>query len=83
MRCAEENDERLTKESILDAVPEALREGLRKAGRVLGPGALLREASRLCAEHGEGEALFLLYARIAPRAWPWRPDAAEPRADAA
>jgi len=45
--------------------------------RELGPGALLREASRVCAEHGEGETLFLLYARIAPRAWPWRPDEAE------
>ena len=53
---------------------------------MLSPGALLREASRVCAEHQQGESLFLLYARIASRTWPWRPDAAStesPRADAA
>ncbi|MET0401648.1 MAG: hypothetical protein ABW123_04555 [Cystobacter sp.] len=75
--CAEANDERLTKEDILAAVPEELREPLRRSGREQGPGALLREASRVCGAHGEGEALFLLYARIAPRVWPWRPDEAE------
>ncbi|EPX59695.1 hypothetical protein D187_002439 [Cystobacter fuscus DSM 2262] len=75
--CAEANDERLTKEDILAAVPVELREMLRRSGRSLGPGALLREATRVCAEHGEGEALFLLYARIAPRVWPWKPDGAE------
>lgn len=84
--CAEANDGRLTKEGILEATPEELREPLRKSLRVLGPGALLREASRVCAEHAQGESLFLLYARIAPRTWPWRPDAASAessRADAA
>ncbi|ATB35172.1 hypothetical protein CYFUS_000584 [Cystobacter fuscus] len=75
--CAEANDERLTKEGILAAVPGELREMLRRSGRSLGPGALLREATRVCAEHGEGEALFLLYARIAPRVWPWKPNDVE------
>jgi hypothetical protein len=78
--CAEANDGRLTKEGVLEALPEELREPLRKSLRVLGPGALLREASRVCADHSRGESLFLLYARIAPRTWPWRPDA--PGADA-
>jgi hypothetical protein len=74
--CAEANDERLTKEGILEAVPEELRETLRKSGRDLAPGPLLREASRVCREHADGESLFLLYARMAPLAWPWRPDGA-------
>ena len=82
--CAEANDGRLTKEGILEAVPEGLREPLRKASRVLGPGALLREASGVCAAHGDGEALFLLYTRMAPGAWPWRPGGdASARVDAA
>jgi hypothetical protein len=72
--CAEANDERLNKEGILAAVPEELRLALRKTGRVMGPGPLLREASRVCGEHADGEALFQLYARIAPLAWPWKPD---------
>jgi hypothetical protein len=72
--CAEANDERLNKEGILAAVPEALRPALRKSGRVLSPGMLLGEASRVCREHAGGEALFLLYARIAPLAWPWKPE---------
>jgi hypothetical protein len=72
--CAEANDERLNKEGILEAVPEELRLGLRQSGRVLSPGLLLSEASRVCREHADGESLFLLYARIAPRAWPWRPE---------
>ncbi|HYO53923.1 hypothetical protein [Archangium sp.] len=73
-RCAEANDERLNKEGILAAVPEELRPTLRKSGRVMGPGPLLREASRVCGELADGEALFLLYARIAPLAWPWKPE---------
>ncbi|HSP76889.1 MAG TPA: hypothetical protein VLQ93_00060, partial [Myxococcaceae bacterium] len=82
--CAEENDERLTKEGVLEAVPEELRQPLREAGRGLGPGPLLREASRACRGHDDGEALFLLYARMAPLAWPWQPrSAAESREDAA
>ena len=72
--CADANDERLSKEVILEAVPESLREGLRKSGRVLGPGAMLREALEVCAAREQLDALLLLYARIAPRAWPWRPD---------
>ncbi|MFY0563092.1 hypothetical protein ACN28E_04560 [Archangium lansingense] len=72
--CAEENDERLNKEGILAAVPEELRPALRKSGRVLSPGLLLSEASRVCEEHADGESLFLLYARIAPLAWPWKPE---------
>ncbi|PTL84648.1 hypothetical protein [Vitiosangium sp. GDMCC 1.1324] len=72
--CAEANDERLNKEGILAAVPEALRPELRKSGRVLSPGLLLSEASRVCGEYADGEALFLLYARIAPLAWPWKPE---------
>ncbi|MFL5357965.1 hypothetical protein [Archangium sp.] len=72
--CAEANDERLNKEGVLAAVPEALRPVLRKSGRVLSPGLVLAEASRACREHADGEALFLLYARIAPLAWPWKPD---------
>ncbi|WP_375769886.1 hypothetical protein NR798_03080 [Archangium gephyra] len=72
--CAEANDERLNKEGILAAVPEELRPALRKSGRVLSPGLLLSEASRVCGEHTDGEALFLLYARIAPLAWPWKPE---------
>jgi len=74
--CAEANDEKLTKEGIFAALPESLRSTARKSGRKLGPGALLREATRVCMEHPEGDALFLLYARIAPLAWPWRPDEA-------
>jgi hypothetical protein len=82
--CAEANDERLTKEGILEAVPEELRQPLREASRGLGPGPLLSEASRACHAHGEGEALFQLYARIAPRAWPWQPGSVvEAREDAA
>ncbi|WNG43250.1 hypothetical protein F0U60_03415 [Archangium minus] len=83
--CAEANDERLNKEGILAAVPEALRSELRKSGRVLSPGLLLNEASRVCREHADGEALFLLYARIAPLAWPWTPESSsdsESRKDA-
>ncbi|QRN96742.1 hypothetical protein JRI60_48500 [Archangium violaceum] len=76
--CAEANDERLNKEGILDAVPEELRLALRKSGRVLSPGLLLSEASRVCRAHADGEALFLLYARMAPLAWPWRPESASP-----
>jgi hypothetical protein len=76
--CAEANDERLNKEGILEAVPEELRLGLRQSGRVLSPGLLLSEASRVCREHADGESLFLLYARIAPRAWPWRPESPSP-----
>ncbi len=72
--CAEANDGRLNKDGIFEAVPEALRSLLRESGRELSPGPLLREASRVCREHADGESLFLLYARIAPRAWPWRPD---------
>ncbi|MGZ3460073.1 MAG: hypothetical protein ACXU86_16395, partial [Archangium sp.] len=87
--CAEANDERLNKEGILAAVPEEPRSALRKSGRVLSPGLLLSEASRICGEHADGEALFLLYARIAPLAWPWKPEGAsgtstsESREDAA
>jgi hypothetical protein len=77
-QCAEANDERLNKEGILAAVPEELRPALRKSGRVLSPGLLLSEASRVCGEHTDGEALFLLYARIAPLAWPWKPEDASP-----
>jgi hypothetical protein len=83
--CADANDERLTKEGILEAVPEELRGTLRTSGKELAPGPLLREASRVCREHAEGESLFVLYARIAPLAWPWRPDgasASESRTDA-
>mgnify|MGYP001132454464 CR=1 FL=1 len=50
-----------------------LVERSRESGRALAPGALLREASRVCREHADGESLFMLYARIAPLAWPWRP----------
>jgi hypothetical protein len=78
--CAEANDERLTKEGLLAAVPEAHREALRKASRRMSPGELLREAVRVCAQEAEGEALFVLYARVAPRAWPWRPDEGEAEA---
>jgi len=82
--CAEENDERLTKEGVLEAVPEELRRLLREVGRGQGPGPLLREASQACREHDDGEALFLLYARMAPLAWPWQPrSATEAREDAA
>jgi hypothetical protein len=77
-QCAEANDERLNKEGILAAVPEELRPALRKSGRVLSPGLLLSEASRVCGEHTDGETLFLLYARIAPLAWPWKPEDASP-----
>ncbi|WP_257462088.1 hypothetical protein [Archangium lipolyticum] len=76
--CAEANDERLNKEGILEAVPEELRLALRKTGRVMSPGLLLSEASRVCREHADGESLFLLYARIAPLAWPWRLNGAIP-----
>ena len=72
--CAEANDGRLHKDGILEAVPDVLRATLRESGRELAPGALLREASRVCREHSDGEALFQLYARIAPLAWPWRPE---------
>jgi hypothetical protein len=72
--CAEANDERLNKEGILAAVPEELRPALRKSGRVLSPGLLLGEASRACQEYADGEAFFVFYARIAPLAWPWKPD---------
>jgi hypothetical protein len=72
--CAEANDGRLNKDGILAAVPEALRSMLRESGRELSPGPLLREASRVCREHADGESLFLLYARIAPLAWPWKPE---------
>ncbi|WP_434385841.1 hypothetical protein [Melittangium boletus] len=84
--CAEANDERLTKEGILAALPESLRSAARRSGRALGPGALLAEVTRVCVAHPEHDALFLLYARIAPLAWPWRPDeadAAAPRKDVA
>ncbi len=74
--CAEANDGKLHKDGILEAVPEELREPLRKTGRELAPGPLLREASRVCQEHPDEEALFQLYARIAPLAWPWRPEEA-------
>ncbi|REG27962.1 hypothetical protein ATI61_109304 [Archangium gephyra] len=77
-QCAEANDERLNKEGILAAVPEELRPTLRKSVRVLSPGLLLSEAGRVCGEHTDGEALFLLYARIAPLAWPWKPEEASP-----
>ncbi|KFA92231.1 hypothetical protein Q664_16780 [Archangium violaceum Cb vi76] len=77
-QCAEANDERLNKEGILAAVPEELRPVLRKSGRVLSPGLLLSEASRVCAEHPDGDALFLLYARMAPLAWPWKPEEESP-----
>ncbi len=76
--CAEANDERLSKEAILEAVPEELRRSLRRVGRGLGPGDLLVEASQSCSNHSDGEALFLLYARIAPKAWPWTPEEASP-----
>ncbi|WPB76566.1 hypothetical protein KYC5002_47215 [Archangium violaceum] len=77
-QCAEANDERLNKEGILAAVPEELRPVLRKSGRVLSPGLLLSEAGRVCAEHPDGDALFLLYARMAPLAWPWKPEEESP-----
>jgi hypothetical protein len=83
--CAEANDGKLHKDGILEAVPEELRSTLRESGRALAPGALLREASRVCREYTDGEALFLLYARIAPLAWPWKPedgDAPAARTDA-
>jgi hypothetical protein len=76
--CAEANDGKLHKDGILEAVPEELREPLRRTGRELAPGPLLREASRVCQAHPDGEALFQLYARIAPLAWPWRPEEAAP-----
>jgi hypothetical protein len=69
--CAEANDEKLNKESILLAAPEALRDALREKTRGMGPGPLLKEASLACLEHAGGESLYLLYARIAPLAWPW------------
>jgi hypothetical protein len=74
--CAEANDERLSKEAILGAVPEELRRSLRRVGRGLGPGDLLVEASQACSNHSDGEALFLLYARMAPKVWPWTPEEA-------
>jgi hypothetical protein len=74
--CAEANDERLSKAAILEAVPEELRRSLSRVGRGLGPGDLLVEASQACSNHSDGEALFLLYARIAPKAWPWTPEEA-------
>ncbi|WP_329733720.1 hypothetical protein [Archangium sp.] len=77
-QCAGANDERLNKEGILAAVPEELRPALRKSGRVMSPGMLLSEASRVCGEHTDGESLFVLYARIAPLAWPWKPEDASP-----
>ncbi|MFE8604633.1 NACHT domain-containing protein [Archangium violaceum] len=77
-QCAEANDERLNKEGILAAVPEEVRPVLRKSGRVLSPGLLLSEAGRVCAEHPDGDALFLLYARMAPLAWPWKPEEESP-----
>jgi hypothetical protein len=77
-QCADANDERLNKEGILAAVPEALRSTLRKSGRELSPGTLLREAGRVCGEHTDGESLFLFYARIAPLAWPWKPEDSGP-----